>query len=949
MSFIKFTTLLSAPILMLSCIEQSADNKTVNQAPSAFLISNVTGDTVTFSSNASDPEGDELNYNWNFGDSTYSNEVNPEHVYSLPGSYTVTLTVTDSQGKTVVTDTTFEVLDSTQTDDVTQTQTQTQTQSETQTDTDSNTSSETETETDGTTQTDSQTQTQSETVTDTSTQTQSNLPPIASFNYSLTATTNTYQFISTSTDPELVTLTYQWRDNGSLVSEEANPVLSLNDDGYHTINLVVSDGNSTSSSSIQILIGEGIETIQPVNLNLDLPVEYSLKNNGDILELGGNYVSDFYDDSTIETISIEFNQNDWQAQLSNNSESETFLEASLTYQGVTYSQVGVRYRGNTSESRAGNKKSFAVEMDWLIDGQDIDGYNFLKLNNAFEDPSNIREVLYNNLITDHVPAAKGSFVSVIVNGQDYGVFANVQKLDKDHVKEWFFDKDSARWRAESPNAGIGGFGGFGAGDSTLNNKGTQGVDYQSYYTLKGSTDALDPWQNLANAAYTMGTASQDTLIDDLNPYLDIDAALWFLVAENLFIDDDGYINKGGMDYFVYLDITTNRIMPIEYDGNSVMSGSVDDQSTGGGRPGGGNTGAWTPFHNENDTQYPLMNILLSNPDLRQRYLAHYRTFVEESFTPELVQAKIDEYYNLIKPYVNTATVREYSDAEFEAGITELRDLFNRRYTYVSEYSEMLATGIEILSVVDSVEGVESIRPTDAQAVLVQAVLSDQIGIESVNLYYGEGIVGTFEKIIMTDLDNDSVYEAIIPAHSKASFVRYYVEAIANDSASTITYSPAGAEHDVYIYQVQAAKDIQSAVVINELMSSNQSIVSDEQGEFGDWVELYNNADQPFDLSGYYLTDEDTNLTRWSFPQGTSIAAKSVLVVWLDDKETLNTGLHANFKLSSSGESLYLVTPELSFADSVTFTQSLVDQSYARTPNGTGDFSWINAPSYNEAN
>lgn len=139
----------------------------------------------------------------------------------------------------------------------------------------------------------------------------------------------------------------------------------------------------------------------------------------------------------------------------------------------------------------------------------------------------------------------------------------------------------------------------------------------------------------------------------------------------------------------------------------------------------------------------------------------------------------------------------------------------------------------------------------------------------------------------------------------------------------------------------------SGVVINELMAVNSYSAMDQDNEFDDWIELYNNSAATVDLSGYYLTDSKKKLSKWKFPAGTNIAAKSFLIIWADS-DTLQFGLHANFKLSSAGEKVFLVNPELLIADEVEYGEQTSELSYGRTPNGTGNFKW-KMPTFNNIN
>ena len=92
------------------------------------------------------------------------------------------------------------------------------------------------------------------------------------------------------------------------------------------------------------------------------------------------------------------------------------------------------------------------------------------------------------------------------------------------------------------------------------------------------------------------------------------------------------------------------------------------------------------------------------------------------------------------------------------------------------------------------------------------------------------------------------------------------------------------------------------LVINEFMADNGTVIADQDGEFDDWIELYNKSDNAIPLDGYYLSDDGKDLTKWAFPD-IAIPASDYLIIWTDGDET-QSGLHANFKLSKSGEAIY---------------------------------------------
>ena len=138
----------------------------------------------------------------------------------------------------------------------------------------------------------------------------------------------------------------------------------------------------------------------------------------------------------------------------------------------------------------------------------------------------------------------------------------------------------------------------------------------------------------------------------------------------------------------------------------------------------------------------------------------------------------------------------------------------------------------------------------------------------------------------------------------------------------------------------------ASVVINELMADNDNTFADPQGDYDDWLELHNLTHSPVMLTGMYLSDKEEEPTKWAFPESAEIPANGYLIVWLDeDGEDEPAGLHANFKLSKSGEIVMLVGTDAQgnqVLDSIVFGEQETDSAFGRLPNGTGEFQVVQA-------
>jgi hypothetical protein len=121
------------------------------------------------------------------------------------------------------------------------------------------------------------------------------------------------------------------------------------------------------------------------------------------------------------------------------------------------------------------------------------------------------------------------------------------------------------------------------------------------------------------------------------------------------------------------------------------------------------------------------------------------------------------------------------------------------------------------------------------------------------------------------------------------------------------------------------------LLVNEVMARNGSTVADGAGEFDDWIELVNPTQAPVDASGWFLTDDAGDPTRWEIPPGTIVPPGGHLLIWAD-AEPHQGALHASFRISGSGEGVYLFSPLAAgnqLIDLVALEPQLVDVSFGR--------------------
>jgi len=650
--------------------------------------------------------------------------------------------------------------------------------------------------------------------------------------------------------------------------------------------------------------------------------------------------SNFYAVDSLREIRIYFYDTDWDYQLDSfyvQGDNERIL-ADLIIDGSPYDSVGVRYKGFSSVSVNRVKNPFNIKLDYVIDDQEHNGVDKLKLSNVIQDPSFVREVLTYEIAANYLPSAKANYSNVYVNDTLWGLYTNVEAVNKDFLNDHFGNKYNPFFKCNAENLDIT----PGGENSNLSNAhGNDSLDYEPYYALKSNYG----WESLYNLIDTLNNYS-----DSVEKILNVDRTLWMHALNYTLVNFDSYIGYG-QNYYLYKD-KTGQFNPLLWDLNmSFGSFRLTDASSiyfsGFDIAQAQNMDPLLHHTQFSVSPRPLLRNLFLSERNRKMYLAHIRTIVNENFANQSYAVRGQYFQNLIDTSVQNDTNKFYSYADFIMnlnnpvtlvtadcpGITQLMDA---RTTYLSAYTGF--TG----------------EPTIANITVSPQnfVVGDDVWITADIADATEAILGyrfgnnmAFKTTAMFDdgnhndgLANDGVFGGVIL--NSANVIDYYLYAD-NDSAGV--FSPVRAAYEFYNIQSQLQV---GDVVINEVMSNNVTSVTDASGKFEDWIELYNTTSSPISTSGLFLTDTLGIFQKWELPNQT-ISGNGYAIIWADE-DGGQGDMHANFKLSNLGEQLILTNTDSVVIDSVTYLPQADDIAFARSPNGSGSFI-MQVPTFNSNN
>jgi len=607
--------------------------------------------------------------------------------------------------------------------------------------------------------------------------------------------------------------------------------------------------------------------------------------------------------------------------------------ATATIDGNLVDSIGVRLKGFSSYFTSSDKKSIKLDFNEFVPGKRYDGLRKLNLNNGEGDPAMQRDVIsYDLMRRAGVPAPRTGYARVFLNDEYWGLYVMVEQVDKEFLNDNFGTRDGNLFKNMQ--------------FSDLIWEGQNAAPYQNTFDLKTGDETV-AWDNLIELIRQINNSPDNEFKEEIEQVFDVDRYLKVLMVDVALNNWDSYIEHG-RNFYMYENPNSEKFQWIPWDYNLSMGGQFSGLGGPGG-PGLPNLEDCITIQNgtcPHPADDPILFIVMiidetccSNEwtadcdTLYQSFLPpppeECLTIINEScpYPPTdsifLEVISIDPF--CCDVFWDEACQNIYDDLEegntgggpggpgggvgpnFPVDMSDSEKVLINRLLEVPEYQDAYYSYWCKFLKNDFTE--ERIFP------LIEhrgALIMDDVFAEPNNLWAYEDF--------LADLDAGSNY---VPGLKKFISDRIPMLRMELDELTTCSVSSGNV-------------DFQD-IVINEFCASCDSLsnIADANGEWDDWIELYNTTDETIDLSNAYISDNADEPTKWAFPLESKIDPNSYMIVWAD-KDDGQDGLHANFKLDKDGEFIMLTVDD-TVMDSISYGEQITNLTMARRPNGVGAF------------
>jgi len=455
-----------------------------------------------------------------------------------------------------------------------------------------------------------------------------------------------------------------------------------------------------------------------------------------------------------------------------------------------------------------------------------------------------------------VPAPRCNHVELYLNNQYVGLYNNIEHIDEEFVEARFGNKDGNLYKCLWP------------ADLTFKSLNPDayksGNNGQRTYDLK-TNEEVDDYSDLANFITILNNTPDENLPCELEAVFNVDTYLKVIVFDIFSANWDGPIlNKN--NFYLYHNTATNKFEYIPYDIDNTfgIDWFGEDWASRA-------IYSWAPTGEPR----PIYNRIMGIPEYRNRFSFYFNEFLDKFLQADSLANYLYQKRDFLAPSIEND---KFYSRDYGFSLTDFNQSFDNKLSIhhvpigLTEYIEKrIRTAKEQLEI-------KEIAPIininyDAFSNTLQVAIRDDQAIQSIETCHILQDNST-ECSINSLPDNPSIFNSSTSFlnNTKIKAVHYLV----TDNQGNQSRFPVCESLEIVTANTSAV-----TLFVNEIMASNQTTISDEAGEFEDWVEIYNPTAASINLAGLHLSDNPDNPDKWAFPN-VSIPANGYLLIWADE-------------------------------------------------------------------
>ena len=325
-----------------------------------------------------------------------------------------------------------------------------------------------------------------------------------------------------------------------------------------------------------------------------------------------------------------------------------YVKCTIRFGDEVYKNVALSFKGKSSSSVRGLKKSYKLKFNKFDKKQRFYGFKTLNFNNGFRDPSLLREKLAYDLFREAgVPAPRATFAKLYLtidgryDDEYIGFYTLVEQIDKVFLNERFSDTSGNLFKYEVD---------FGFGD-------TKGA-YEREYEAKLGKKQRD-YSVLTQFIKRLNDTPEESFPEEIEKGFNVENFLSWLAVNTLLSNLDSYAGSGH-NYYLYYNKDTGKFEFIPWDlneafGNHHRIATAQDMVE---------LDIYEPYVKPKI----LIERILRVPKFKERYIEKIKALLDGPFEQNTMYQKIDALYEKVEKDVRLDVWKGFTTEDFERSI-----------------------------------------------------------------------------------------------------------------------------------------------------------------------------------------------------------------------------------------------------------------------------------------